>query len=102
MTWLRYKLFSVKGVSIIWNGFLNTLTWLGRFLSWQVGNGMNTLIGTDPLVGLDSQLFLPSDLRDYLEDYGITTLHHACNISHGSQGYWLAVDDLELGGDWKY
>ena len=62
---------------------------------------MNTLIGTYPLVGSDSQLFLPFDLRDYLEDYGITTLHHACNISHGSQGYWLAADDLELGGDWK-
>ena len=71
------KKFSVRGSSIFWNGFLNTLSWLGRYLAWKVGNGKDILIGIDPIIGSASHSFLPYDLRDYLLDYGIATLHQA-------------------------
>ena len=32
--WLRSKLFIVRGPSVICNGFLHTLSWLGRFMGW--------------------------------------------------------------------
>ena len=41
------------------------------------------------------------DLRAYLCDYGITTLQHARNPLIDAQAYWMSVDDLKLGGDWK-
>ena len=43
--WLRNKKFGLRGSSIIWNGFLKTITWLGRCLSWKVGDGRDILIG---------------------------------------------------------
>ena len=39
-----------------------------------MGNGLNIDLGIDPIAGLDSSFFLPEDLRDYLSDYGITSL----------------------------
>ena len=53
------------------------------------------------IVGMDTLTFFPLDLREYLEDYGITSLAHARNLSPEARGYWLATEDLELGGEWK-
>ena len=102
VSWIRQKSFFAIGVSVIWNGFLLSLTWASRCISWQVGNGVNTLIGLDLIVGMDTLTFFPMDVREYLEDYGITSLAHARNISLEAQGYWLAAEDLELGGEWKF
>ena len=66
-----------------------------------MGNGVDTLIGSDPIVGIDTLTLFPLDLHEYLENYGITSLAHARNISLEAQGYWLAAEDLELGGEWK-
>ena len=55
----------------------------------------------DPIVGTDTLTLFPLDLREYLEDYGITSLAHAHNISLNAWGYWLTAEDLELGGEWK-
>ena len=43
------------------------------------------------------------ELREYLNDYGISNLLQAHNprFSHNTSSYWLSVDDLELGGPWK-
>ena len=41
------------------------------------------------------------DLRSYLSDYEITSLHHARNTLVDSQAYWLSANDLELGSEWK-
>ena len=87
VSWIRQKYFSANGVSMIWNGFLFFLTWAGRCLSWQVGNGADTLISSDPIVGTDALTVFPSDLREYLEDYGITSLAHARNFSPEAPGY---------------
>ena len=54
VTWIRQKSFAVNGVSVIWKGFILTLSWAGRCLSWRVGNGEDIRIGTDPIVGTDS------------------------------------------------
>ena len=50
--WLRNKKFGLRGSSIIWNGFIKTITWLGKCLSWKVGDGQDVLIGTDTIVGI--------------------------------------------------
>ena len=102
MTWIHNKLFSVNGASIVWKGFINIITWIGRGLIWMVGDGKNTKIGLDPIVGMDSSFLLPKDLRDYLEDYGITSLIHVRNHAQGASSYWLTASDLDLGGDWQF
>ena len=57
-TWLRNKSFSVRGVSVIWKGFILTISWLGSGLTWLVGNGSAIRIGLDPIVGLGSPFTL--------------------------------------------
>ena len=58
-------------------------------------------MGLDPIIGLGSPFTLPLDVRDYLEDYGISTLDQARNYSTGAQKYWFTGEDLDLGDDWK-
>ena len=50
------------------------LPWLGRDLSWQVGNGENILLGIDPIVGESFSGTLPLGLLDFLDDMEINTL----------------------------
>ena len=64
VSWIRNKKFSVNGVSVIWRGFISTLSWLGRGLSWHVGNGVSIRVGLDPIVGIGSPYALPCDLRE--------------------------------------
>ena len=101
VAWLKGNNFNFRGVSIIWKGFLQTLPWLGRFLSWLVGNGQDVLLGTDPIIGTQAPHTLPLELKEYLEDLDITTLAQAHNIHPGSLHYWFTVEDLYIAGDWK-
>ena len=98
---LKDKKFMVHGASMIWNGFLHTLSWLGKCLAWHVGNGQNILVGVDPIIGTHSLSDLPLGLREYLEDYGILSLNHAHNSLPGLHGYWYLAEDLDIDGDWK-
>ena len=52
-------------------------------------------------MGQGSSFLLPLDLREYLEDYGISTLDQARNLTTFAQNYWFSVVDLDLDGDWK-
>ena len=61
-SWLRKKSFTTRGVSMIWKGFLLTLSWLGSGLIWKAGNGTTIRLGLDPIVGLGSSYLLPLDL----------------------------------------
>ena len=72
-------------------------------LSWKVGDGLSIKLGIEPIIGMDSPFTLSDDLREYLSDYGLLTLHHIQNLGVGtsSQSYWLTADDLDLGGRWK-
>ena len=72
--WLRNKKFGLRGSSIIWNGFIKTITWLGICLSWKVGDGRDVHIGSDPIDGISEIHYFSPDLRAYLSDYVITTL----------------------------
>ena len=101
VSWIHSKAFSVRGVSVIWKGFIHTLSWLGRGLTWHVGNGETIRVGLDPIVGMGSPYSLPKDLWEYLEDYGILSLDQVRNYSPDARSYWLTADDLDLGGDWK-
>ena len=74
VSWIRRKAFSTNCVSVIWKGFLQTLSWVGCGLSWKVGNGEDIRVGIDPIMGTEELVVLPQELRDYLEDYGIVTL----------------------------
>ena len=76
--------------------------WIGKGTIWQVGNGSDIRLGVDPIVGLSNSFILPDDLRAYLEDYGINILAKARNKSPFAAGYWFTVEELDLGGDWKY
>ena len=101
VSWLRDENFNVRGASMIWNGFLNTLSWLGKCLAWHVGNGQDILVGVDPIIGTHSLSDLPLGLRDYLEDFGIVSLNHAHNTLPGLHNYWYSTEDLDIVGDWK-
>ena len=96
---LRDKKFMVHGASMIWNGFLNTLSWLGKFLAWHVGNGQDILVGVNPIIGTHSLSDLPLGLRDYLDDFGIVSLNHAHNSLPGLHNYWYSAKDLDIEGD---
>ena len=56
----------------------------------------------DPIVGLNSQYLLSEELRDYLNDLGISNLARAQNLNVcGHDGYyWYTASDLYLGGEW--
>ena len=99
--WLRGKNFKTRGVSAIWKGFLLTLPWLGRNLTWQVGNGKNVLIGIDLIVGVSNSLMIPPGLREYFEDLDIVTLAQAQNLLPDAHSYWYSTEDLDVGGEWK-
>ena len=101
LTWIRRKAFMVTGVSVIWKGFISSITWLGRGLTWHAGNGESIRVGLDPIIGMGSSFSLPCDLWDYLKDYGIISLAQARNYSLDAQTYWLTAEDLDLGGEWK-
>ena len=88
-------------MSVIWKGFISTISWFVKGLIWHAGNGESIRVGLDPIVGMGSSFSLPYELRVYLEDYGILTLDQARNYSSDAPSYWLSVDDLDLGGDWK-
>ena len=99
---IHRKDFSVIGVSTIWKGFINSISWLGCGLIWMVGDSKSIRVGWDPIVGFNTCFTLPGDLRDYLEDYGITSLAQARNYSLEAPSYWLTASDLDLGGDWYH
>ena len=101
VAWLRGKNFSTRGVSVIWKGFIQTLSWLGRYLAWQVGNAHDVLIGIDLIIEVPNSLTLPEGLQEFLEDLDITSLAHARNSFSGSHHYWYSAEDLCIAGDWK-
>ena len=53
------------------------------------------------MIGLDSSFYFSHDLKYYLLDYGITSLHYACNPVEGTKSFWFSEDNMELGREWK-
>ena len=53
-------------------------------LSWKVGDGLSIKLGIDPVIVMDSHCVLSDNLREYLTDYGLTTLHHIQNMGEGN------------------
>ena len=100
MSWIRGKQFCIHGVSVFWRGFILTLPWLGRSLSWQVGDGENVQFGIDPIIGILDSFTWPVGFREFLEDLDIVTLSQALNIILGSQ-YWYSTEDLCVIREWK-
>ena len=75
--WIRARKFLIIGTSYFWNGFMRILSWITCKLGWKVGNGLKIHLGVDPIADLDASYILLVDLRDYLDDYGISYLAHA-------------------------
>ena len=65
----------MQNASILWRGFVETLSWIGKGLIWNVGNGSLIRVGVDPMVGFGTDYILPVGLWEYLEDFGIVTLN---------------------------
>ena len=74
---------------------------MGKFLSWQIGNGECIHLGLDPIVGLGSTFVFPEDLRSYLADLDICTLAHARNPCSSEPQYWYSSSDLDLAGSYS-
>ena len=53
-------------------------------LSWKVGDGLSIKLGIEPIIGMDSPFTLSDDLREYLSDYGLLTLHHIQSLGVGT------------------
>ena len=100
-SWLRKKKFCYGATSPIWKGFLKTLPWIGRGILWQVGCGSEIIIGVDPVAGMHSSFTLPAEMREYLADYGISTLDQARNHTSIADGYWFTAEELDLCAEWK-
>lgn len=66
-------------------------------ICWQVGNGKETSIGINPIVGLDDSCILSAGLRGLLNGAGYYTLDSVKNGRTGS--YWYSGADLGLNGD---
>ena len=75
--WFRGKHFAFRNSSIVWNGFIKTLPWIGRCLSWKVGNGLDVRIDADPIIGVSLCIFFDHGLISYLCDYVISSLQRA-------------------------
>lgn len=99
--WIRSKEFCSRNISLFWRGFLQTLPWMGCFLSWQIGNGECIHLGVDPIVGMGSTFILPEDLRSYLADMDICTLAQARNPCSSAPFYWYSSSDLDLAGSYS-
>ena len=65
-----------------------------------MGNGLNIKVGVDPIARLNSQYLLSEELREYLNDMGISYLAQVQNLDvGGSEGSnWYSASDLYLGG----
>ena len=50
-SWLCKKSFSFRVASVIWKGFLLTISWLSKGLTWKAGNGSSIRLGEDPYYG---------------------------------------------------
>ena len=66
----------LRNSSIVWNGFIKTLPWIGKCLSWKVENGLDVHIGVDLVIGVSPCIYFDPDLISYLGDYGIISLQH--------------------------
>ena len=99
--WIRSKDFCTRNISLFWRGFLQVLPWMGKHLSWQIGNGECILLGLDPFVGLGSSFAFPEELRSYLVDLDICTLAHARNFCSIEPQYWYSATDLDLAGTYS-
>ena len=79
------------------------MAWITCKLGWKVGDGLKIRLRVDPIAGLETSYNLPMDLREYLNDYGISCLAQAQKLDGLSVGYhgWLSAYDLDLGGEWE-
>ena len=78
-----------------------TLSWLGKNLAWQVGNGKSVLLGIDPIIGTQGLISFPAGFRDFLEDLDIVSLSQAHNTLPRLHKYWYTAEELCIAGDWK-
>ena len=56
--WFKEKNFISRNASIIWRGFIFTLSWIGKGIIWKVGNGESISLGADPFIGMGSSFVL--------------------------------------------
>ena len=59
--WLKDKNFITSNASIIWRGFIYTVSWICRGIIWKVGNGESISLGADPFIGMGSSFAVPRD-----------------------------------------
>ena len=53
-SWFCRKYFAANNASVIWKGFLRTVSWVGCGLAWQVGNGEDIRVGIDLILGTEN------------------------------------------------
>lgn len=64
--WIRLPQKKLVGTLNIWRGLLEVFPLLNEFLVWQVGDGFQTRLGVDPIIGCNILLSHPT----------LNSLHH--------------------------
>ena len=94
--WIKNPLKAYRNCSPIWKGFIKTI--ISLHLCWKVGNSRNIMVGIDPIIGLEEDYKLSSNILNYLVDIGYTTLAQIRRpiCRNRDCSYWLSTKYLGL------
>jgi len=72
--WLQQENKSIRGASVVWQGFYKAVPVIEKWMAWCLGNGANIRLGEDLIIGSNHFFELPSQLVNYLRMGGVTHL----------------------------
>jgi len=96
--WIRSRVKTHAGGSVIWKAVVKSFHILESNLVWNVGNGHNLKIGVDPWLGSGQHHLLPIHIIEQLGQRGI---HFLCDLADREQGEfglqrWLRASSFGL------
>ena len=96
--WIRKPPKTYINCSPISNGFTKVYNRASLNLCWKVGNCKNIIVGNDPIIGLEEDYKLSSNISNYLVDIGYTTLAQIRRPIWRNRdcSYWLTTKYLGL------
>ena len=99
--WIRDRMGSHSGASIIWKAVSKAAHIIQRGLSWQIGFGASVIIGSNSWSGSGDYYLLPDYLREHLARRDIHFLAQISDPFHTSwRGQaWLSVAQLDIPHD---
>ena len=68
--WIRNPKNISRNSTPICRGFMKIYLWIGKDLTWKVGNGKDVMVGIDPILGLGENFQLSPFILSYLGEIG--------------------------------